>query len=177
MLMLLSRKLLWPAFQVLIDLNRDHAQLAVSPLVRLPIFLVSIFSNEYNLLKAGNVMYSHCLHCSLTGSTLNNDSNTDESIIPRSEFNRNSTAPDTSVNTLTTPTESGSLQATGNQLFARVEPLTGTPTMASRITGMLLELPSVEHTVLLLNDEALRNRVNEARALLTMADSAEREQR
>lgn len=43
--------------------------------------------------------------------------------------------------------------------------------LTARITGMLLELPSSEHSVLLTNEEALCNRVDEARALITMSDT------
>ncbi|KAF5401972.1 hypothetical protein PHET_04640 [Paragonimus heterotremus] len=63
----------------------------------------------------------------------------------------------------------------GNRLFARVQSLTGYEELSARITGMLLELPPTEHVILLNNEDALRNRVEEARAVLTMSDSGERE--
>ncbi|KAA3678779.1 E3 ubiquitin-protein ligase EDD1 [Paragonimus westermani] len=63
----------------------------------------------------------------------------------------------------------------GNRLFARVQSLTGYEELSARITGMLLELPATEHIILLNNEDALRNRVEEARAVLTMSDSGERE--
>ncbi|THD21469.1 Hyperplastic disc [Fasciola hepatica] len=66
-------------------------------------------------------------------------------------------------------------QSVGNRLFSQVYLLTRSNGLASRITGMLLELPATEHMVLLENDDALMNRVEEARAVLTMAEAGERD--
>lgn len=59
----------------------------------------------------------------------------------------------------------------GGRLFTRIQSLVRNEHLTARITGMLLELPSSEHSVLLTNEEALCNRVDEARALITMSDT------
>ncbi|CAH8458674.1 unnamed protein product [Heterobilharzia americana] len=64
-------------------------------------------------------------------------------------------------------------KSVGNRLFTRIQPLVKSEHLTARITGMLLELPSSEHAVLLTNEEALCNRVDEARALITMSDTNE----
>ncbi|VDP92733.1 unnamed protein product [Echinostoma caproni] len=66
-------------------------------------------------------------------------------------------------------------QSVGNRLFSQVYLLTRSNRLASRITGMLLELPATEQAALLENDDALFNRVEEARAVLTMAEAGERD--
>ncbi|KAH8852577.1 E3 ubiquitin-protein ligase [Schistosoma japonicum] len=64
-------------------------------------------------------------------------------------------------------------RSVGGRLFTRVQSIVRNEHLTARITGMLLELPSSEHSVLLANEEALSNRVEEARALITMSDSNE----
>ncbi|KAK4472261.1 hypothetical protein MN116_003530 [Schistosoma mekongi] len=64
-------------------------------------------------------------------------------------------------------------RSVGGRLFTRVQSIVKNEHVTARITGMLLELPSSEHSVLLANEEALSNRVEEARALITMSDSNE----
>ncbi|VDP66264.1 unnamed protein product [Schistosoma mattheei] len=62
-------------------------------------------------------------------------------------------------------------RSVGGRLFTRIQSLVRNEHLTARITGMLLELPSSEHSVLLTNEEALCNRVDEARALITMSDT------
>lgn len=64
----------------------------------------------------------------------------------------------------------------GNKLFARVRCLVHTEQLVARITGMLMELPSTEVSALLVNEDAFRHRVDEARALITMSESIDRNQ-
>ncbi|XP_018648366.1 putative ubiquitin--protein ligase edd [Schistosoma mansoni] len=64
-------------------------------------------------------------------------------------------------------------RSVGSRLFTRIQSLVRNEHLTARITGMLLELPSSEHSVLLTNEEALCNRVDEARALITMSDTNE----
>nr|CAH8831156.1 unnamed protein product [Trichobilharzia regenti] len=69
-----------------------------------------------------------------------------------------------------------SVNYVANRLFAHIEPLLRNEQLTARVTGMLLELPASEHAVLLTNEEALCNRVDEARALITMSDTNEQNQ-
>uniref|UniRef100_A0A095AQV0 E3 ubiquitin-protein ligase UBR5 n=1 Tax=Schistosoma haematobium TaxID=6185 RepID=A0A095AQV0_SCHHA len=62
-------------------------------------------------------------------------------------------------------------RSVGGRLFTRIQSLVRNEHLTARITGMLLELPSSEHSVLLTNEEALCNRVDEARALIAMSDT------
>ncbi|CAL8107686.1 unnamed protein product [Calicophoron daubneyi] len=73
------------------------------------------------------------------------------------------------------PSEINTKQSIGNRLYARVNSVTRNDYLSARITGMLLELPPAEHYALLSIDDALRNRIEEARAVFMMADSGERE--
>ncbi|KER30873.1 hypothetical protein T265_02799 [Opisthorchis viverrini] len=75
-----------------------------------------------------------------------------------------------------TAAENAGFNSVGNRLFVRVLHHTRSEDLAARVTGMLLELPPTEHATLLSNEDALRNRVEEARAVLMMSDATERDQ-
>merc|ERR1719174_202757 len=53
-------------------------------------------------------------------------------------------------------------QMYGEQLYLMVQPMSPSPYMAQKITGMLLELPQNELMLNLTNQEELRKRVEEA---------------
>merc|ERR1719324_1800108 len=53
-------------------------------------------------------------------------------------------------------------QMYGEQLYLMVQPLSPSPYLAQKITGMLLELPQNELMLNLTNQEELRKRVEEA---------------
>merc|ERR1711862_370954 len=57
-------------------------------------------------------------------------------------------------------------QMYGEQLYLMVQPLSPSPYLAQKITGMLLELPQNELMLNLANPEELHRRVQEAVAVL-----------
>lgn len=68
---------------------------------------------------------------------------------------------------------SGHQQQLGERLYNKVNQIH--PTQASKITGMLLDLPATQWIMLLSSDETLRQKANEAMATITMRHRTDRD--
>jgi E3 ubiquitin-protein ligase EDD1 len=68
---------------------------------------------------------------------------------------------------------SGHQQQLGERIFTRVYAIH--PTQAGKITGMLLDLPPTQWIMLVSSDETLRQRANEAMALITFRQRMDRD--